>query len=279
MKYRLIAFDLDGTLLDDKKHIPPENMAALYAAAERGMYIVPATGRIYTGMPEELKRLPFLRWCITVNGAYVYDAAEDKAVHREEISQKLALQVIDYMDENGLIYDCYKDNWGYMDRRFYEHAAKFMPDKGILDLLVRLRTPVESLREYIMQSGGSVQKLQMYFTDMEERSRQLKCLPEIFPELAVTSSVKNNIELNSAAANKGGALEALCRHLGVLPEETVAFGDGTNDITMLRTAGLGVAMGNAAPEVKAAADVVTEDNEYAGVAKVINQILQQEKSI
>lgn len=273
MKYKLIAFDLDGTLLDSKKRIPPENMAALCAAAEQGMYIVPATGRIYTGMPEQLRRLPFLRWCVTVNGAYVYDAQEDKAIHREEISQTLALRVIDYMDEKALIYDCYKDNWGYMDRRFYEHAAEFMPDKGILDLLIRLRTPVDSLREYLLQSGGGVQKLQMYFTDMEERARQLRRLLEIFPELSVTSSVKNNIELNSAAANKGAALAALCRHLGIAMEETIAFGDGTNDVTMLRAAGLGVAMGNAAPEVKAAAGRVTEDNEHAGVARVLKEIL------
>ena len=80
MQYRLIAFDLDGTLLDGEKHIPPENLAALYAAAERGMHIVPATGRIYPGLPEELRKLPFLRWCITINGAYVYDAEEDSAV-------------------------------------------------------------------------------------------------------------------------------------------------------------------------------------------------------
>ena len=273
MKYRLIAFDLDGTLLDGKKNIPPENMAALKAAAEQGMFIVPATGRIYAGLPEPLKALPFLRWCITVNGAYVYDAQEDRAIHREDIPLELTLRVIDYMDENHLIYDCYKDNWGYIDRRFYEHAVEFMPDKGILDLLVRLRTPVESLRGYILDSGEGVQKLQIYFTDMEERARQLRLLPELFPELAVTSSVRNNIELNLASANKGAALEALCRHLGVAMEETVAFGDGTNDLTMLRAAGLGVAMGNAAPEVKAAADRVTDDNEQAGVARVINEIL------
>ena len=60
MKYRLIAFDLDGTLLDGKKNIPPENMAALKAAAEQGMHIVPATGRIYAGLPQPLKDLPFL---------------------------------------------------------------------------------------------------------------------------------------------------------------------------------------------------------------------------
>lgn len=274
MKYKLIAFDLDGTLLDNRKNIPPENLAALHAAAQQGLYIVPATGRIYKGLPEKLKKLPFLRWCITVNGALVYDAAEDKTIYRAEIPPELSLRVIDYMDTLNTMYDCYKDNWGYIDRRFYDNAADFVPEKGILDLVLRLRTPVDSLREYIIQSGGAVQKLQMYFKDMEQRQRQLELLPGLFPELSVSSSVKNNIELNSAASTKGAALEALCAHLGISPEETVAFGDGTNDLSMLRRAGLGVAMGNAAPEVKAAADRVTDDNENAGVAKVIYEILR-----
>ena len=112
--------------------------------------------------------------------------------------------------------------------------------------------------------------------------RQGKSQQQLYKELmlkGVTTTQLQRIkdkyeqEKNQAAANKGTALEALCRHLGVTMEETIAFGDGTNDLTMLRAAGLGVAMGNAAPEVKAAADMVTDDNEHSGVAKVIRKIL------
>ena len=81
-------------------------MAALTAAAEQGLIIVPATGRIYAGLPEPLKALPFLRWCVTVNGAYVYDAWEDRPVFREDIPLEMTLRVIDYMEENRLFYDC-----------------------------------------------------------------------------------------------------------------------------------------------------------------------------
>ena len=71
MDYRLIAFDLDGTFLDSEKNIPERNMAALKAAAEKGVYAVPATGRIFAGIPEELKSAPFIRYYVCINGAYV----------------------------------------------------------------------------------------------------------------------------------------------------------------------------------------------------------------
>ena len=82
MNCRLIAFDLDGTLLDNDKHIPEENLLALHEAAERGVILAPATGRILRGIPSELRELPFLRYYILSNGAAVYDAAEEKTLYR-----------------------------------------------------------------------------------------------------------------------------------------------------------------------------------------------------
>ena len=82
MPVKILAFDLDYTLIDSKKRIPPENIEALRYAASKGVYIVPATGRIYIGIPEELRTLPFMRWYLTANGSYIYDAVEDRAAAR-----------------------------------------------------------------------------------------------------------------------------------------------------------------------------------------------------
>ena len=94
-----------------------------------------------------------------------------------------------------------------------------------------------------------MQKLQLYVTDQALRARLLRELPERFPALAVTSSLPVNIELNQARANKGEALRRLCALLGIDPAETVAFGDGANDLPMLNLAGLGIAY-HAKPKVK-----------------------------
>ena len=99
----------------------------------------------------------------------------------------------------------------------------------------------------------------------------LRELPERYPTLAVTSSVPFNIEINSALSTKGRALERLCEMLGIDPADTVAFGDGSNDISLLRAAGCGVAMENAEPAVKAAADRVTGTNDDSGVAMVLEE--------
>ena len=95
-------------------------------------------------------------------------------------------------------------------------------------------------------------------------------------ELAVSTSVPSNIELNIAAANKGDALRSLCAARGIPIEETLAFGDGTNDTSMLRAAGTGVAMGNADCSVKAAADAVCDDNEHDGLAKYLEKLMEEE---
>ena len=122
MDCKLIAFDLDGTLLDNAKRLPEENLHALCLAAERGVHIVPATGRILRGIPEELKALPFIRYYILSNGALVYDTLEEKTLHRGDIPLDLALHVMDHLDTLPVIYDCYVDGWGYITAQMQDNA-------------------------------------------------------------------------------------------------------------------------------------------------------------
>ena len=145
--------------------------------------------------------------------------------------------------------------------------------KVLLPDFYRVSKPVDDLKEDIRRRGGGVQKLHMHFRDPQLRQRQLKEFPERFPELMMTTSIPTNIEINSMGANKGAALRGLCAYLGIDPADTAAFGDGSNDISMLREAGVGVAMANAEPEVKAAADVVTDSNNDVGVAKMIRKLI------
>ncbi|MBQ3760312.1 MAG: HAD hydrolase family protein, partial [Synergistaceae bacterium] len=116
-----------------------------------------------------------------------------------------------------------------------------------------------------------VQKMQIYTLDKALRENLLKSLPHVFPKLLFTSSVPNNIEINDTKANKGGGLKFLAEYLGIPMSETLAFGDGLNDITMIEAAGIGVAMENAVDEVKAAADYVTLDCNNDGVAEGIKR--------
>ena len=106
---------------------------------------------------------------------------------------------------------------------------------------------------------------------MEARKKALEEIPSRFPQCAVSSSLPINIEVNAASATKGHALAFLAERLGIKPEETLAFGDGTNDISMLRQAGTGVANGKAAPEAQEAADRVTGTNDEDGIAAILEE--------
>ena len=277
MNVRLIAFDLDGTLLDDDKHLPAENLAALQAAHAQGIFLVPATGRILKALPEELLAPGLFRYFIFANGALVYDLQEQQALYRARIEPELAVRLCTYMDTLPVLYDCYRGDCGYMTQWMYDRAPEFFEtEPHILKLIKSLRRPVPELKQKLLEDRLPLEKLQMFFRPehMDERARQLELVPQLFPELIASSSLRNNIEINSARAGKGNALRALCGKLGLDALESVAFGDGLNDADMLRAAGRGCAMQNAVPAVKEAADVIVETNNEAGVGKEIFRLLR-----
>ena len=270
---KLLALDLDGTLLNAQKELTPRTRDALYAAAEAGVEVVPTTGRFFTGMPEVIQKLPFLHYAITINGAQVYDIRENKAVSTAEIPLETALRVLDYLDGFPVIYDCYQDNWGWMTRSMQENAAAFVPIDHALRMVRSLRTPVDELTAYLREQNRGVQKLQLFTPDDALRLGLLKDLAERFPSLSVSTSMPCNIELNDTHANKGEAIASLAAYLGLPMEATMAIGDGLNDRSMIRMAGVGVAMENAVEDCRRAAKRIAPRNTEDGVAQVIEELL------
>ena len=271
MAIKLILLDLDGTLLTGEKTLSPGNGAALERCADAGIHIVPSTGRIYCGIPQAVRDLPFVRYVVAVNGAQVYDAKEDKVLLREEIPLETAFRMFDVLDALPVIYDCYMDGFGYNCATMYERIDEFVSDPPMNDLVKRTRHPVPDLRAFLREQGRSLQKIQMFFKDPDRRVGELERLPKLFPELAVTSSLVNKIEINAKNANKGRALRFLCAHLGLEVSESMAFGDGSNDLSMIEASGIGVAMANADSILLAAADYITDSNDRDGVAKAIDR--------
>ena len=270
---KLIALDLDGTLLNSDKQLTPENAAALEKAASAGIEIVPATGRFYLGMPDFIRALPYVHYVIAINGAQIWDVRGKQSIQAAEIPWRRAIEIMEYLDTMPIIYDCYMDGWGWMTQALYDKAEQYAANIHSLDMIRNLRTPVPELKACLKERARGVQKIQIFFKDTELREKMLKKLPQEFPDLVVTTSIVNNIEINSREATKGVALKKLAAYLGIPTEQTMAFGDDTNDITMLRDAGVGVAMGNANEEVKKAADYVTLDCNNSGVAHAMQHFL------
>ena len=268
---RLIALDLDATLLNSDKELTPGNRAALEKVAALGVEIVPATGRFFSGMPEAIKNLPFLHYAVTVNGAQVYDVRKDCAVSRAEMPLPLALEIMEYLDGLPLIYDCYQDNDGWMSQNLWEIAGEYAPNEHYRKLLRDFRHPVPELKAFLRERGRDIQKISLYVKTKEYHKALYAELTRRFPDALVTSSIWNNIELNSRDGNKGDAVLKLAETLGLRREQVMCFGDGLNDLSMIEKAGIGVAMGNSEPEVLAAADWIAPDCDHDGVAAGIER--------
>ena len=270
---KLIALDLDGTLLDSAKNLSERNRNALAAAAAKGVHIVPTTGRFFGMMPEAIRALPFVRYAITVNGAQVYDRETDSALARAEIPVATAVAAMEVLDGFDCIYDCYQENWGWMTDAMQRKAADYAPDAHYLKMIREFRRPVPELKAHLAAKGADVQKVMCFARDAADLPAIQCALAARFPELVLTRSTPNNVEINHALAHKGEALRRLCDTLGFGIESAMSFGDGLNDLTMVRDAGFGVAMANSAPEVLAAAKHVTLSNDDDGVAAAIERFV------
>ena len=268
---RLIAFDLDGTLLNSNKELTPASFAALARAAEAGIEIVPATGRFLNAIPEAIRALPFLRYAITVNGARVVHIPRDFSIARAEIPWEQALEIMSHLDGLSVPYDCFMEDWGWMTREYWERAEAFAFDEHYLKMIRTLRTPVDDLKAFVRARRRNVQKIQCFTWDMDLRAELLRALSKAFPGVVASSSIPNNVEINDARAHKGEALRKLADYLGISMSRTLAFGDGLNDLTMIQAAGIGVATRTGYQEALDAADFVTSGCDEDGVAAGIER--------
>ena len=274
MKIRLIATDMDGTFLDDEKQIPEANWQALLACAARGIQIVPATGRTVRGIPDRIRTLPGVHYAITTNGAVVADLKEDRIISTCRIPVDTALRVLEMARDSGddIMYDAYMDGIGCTTQYFYDHAERYAVSAGVAALIRKTRRVVPDNIRYVKEMGKEIDKINMFFTDMEARKRMRVSLRQI-PGILVTSSIPNNLEINAAGADKGSALLRLAEFLGIGREETMAFGDQLNDIEMLNQAYYSFAVANAREEVRKAARFQADSNVRGGVLKILKGLL------
>ena len=148
---RLIAFDLDETLLNAEKILTARNRTALERAADKGILIVPTTGRLLKGIPAEIRDFPFLRYAVTINGAAVFDVTTGENLYSAEIPLDDAIEIMSYLDQFPIIYDCYQDNTGWMTRTMWEQAEVFAPNAYYVRSIRTNRAPVPDLKEFLKE--------------------------------------------------------------------------------------------------------------------------------
>lgn len=272
-QYKIITLDLDGTLLNSETRVSEENRIALEKAHANGAAIIPCTGRIYSLLPDDVKALSPVRYVVEANGAQIYDTQEKVHIHEALLDIDSAMEIYNWLDDFDCIYDCYLEGKAYVSRGFYDQADIYCAACYGGAFYRYSRKPVDDYKTFIVGTNIPLQKISVFVKTPAEKPPLMAAIKAHFPNVAVSTSMPNNIEINASAATKGSALKFLCSRLGVDIADTMAFGDALNDIDMLQTAGMGVAMANALPEALAVADHVTLSNDENGVAAAIYALM------
>ncbi|WP_307588268.1 Cof-type HAD-IIB family hydrolase [Paenibacillus wynnii] len=247
-KYRLLALDMDGTLLNDEQLITPETAKWIQKAKNAGVYVCLSTGRAFRSALPYAEQLGLLTPMVTVNGSEVW-RAPNQLYRRSLMDPQLVTKMHDMALEYGIWFWAYslnevhkQDNWDgdVKNREWLKFGYSTEDDDIRHKVLMRLQ-----------DMGG----------------------------LEVTNSSPYNLEINPLGVNKASGIKSVCKLLGINMSQVVAVGDSLNDLAVIQKAGLGVAMGNAQKTVKQEADVVVASNNEDGIAEVIQKYILSDAKI
>ena len=265
--YKIIALDMDGTLLNDNKIVTEKTKNALKKAEEKGVKIVLASGRPVDGLKRYLKELDLIdndEYVLSFNGGLVQKTKSEEVIFEVGLTGKDLHYLSDISSTLGV------------------NIHAFSPKRGLITPKVSKYTEVEAKLNEIdinvcdfaeVAEDEHIVKV-MFIDEAEILDRAIEKLPkEIYEKYTVVKSTPFFLEVINKTSGKGRGLKALADYLNVKEEEVIAVGDAANDLDMIEYAGLGVAMGNATEEVKNKANYITASNNEDGIAEVIEKFV------
>lgn len=262
---RLIALDLDGTLFGPDWRVGEADRAAVVAARDRGVQISLATSRWYGSAHGMAKELELRAPLICQNGAHVKEPNDGAELLHLRIPIDVAREIAVFCDEGGFETYTTVDSATYVRTAREEQMASRRLPQGMRLARTHAEHVTSPASGFVVFGRESVQAVLETFA---ERYADVLAMPA-----GVSETFPPYVTITAAGADKGRALELVCRHLGVSVEETMAIGDAAPDVAMFEVAGIGVAMGNAPEDVRAKADAVAPSNAEAGVAWAIRRFV------
>lgn len=288
--YKLIAIDLDGTLLNSYGEVSNRNKLAIKKAVEAGVQVVLCSGRISNSVENIANEIGANSYLIGGNGAIVYDIQSEKILYNKYMNKELILKLIKKCEENSIYYSIFAENSIVASSLKYnvlfynsENAKKTSDKKTKINL-------VHNIYDYIKESSfKEFSKIticdsnKIIFDGIIKKLRQIKEVEVLDVEHLSSKKIKNGTKIEEIAyyytevtnkgVNKWTAIKFLIDKLGISKEEVMAIGDNTNDQEMIVNAGLGIVMGNSAPHVKRIGDITVGTNDEDGVAEAIEKFV------
>lgn len=275
----LIALDLDKTLLSSKG-LTENTKICLEEAISRGIQVVIATGRPFSALPESLYGINGLDYVITSNGAHIVDLRSGQFIYSDYLSSEASSWCLKCFRDLGFPVEVFSGGKAYTDTVRYEKCRKGIKVIEGAEYVLRTRIPVDDIWNTWNDHINEIENINIIFEDQEDKRRIRDYL--ISNEdigFTVTSSTSYNLEIGGENTSKANALKEFSSISGIPLSGVMSFGDSPNDIAMIRESGFGVAMENALPEVKDAADHVTASNDDDGVARAIRLLLFNDNDI
>lgn len=274
-KYKIVFIDIDGTLVNDEKVIPKENIETIKRLKNEGIEVVLASGRPYHSIEKYSNIVGATPYIIGSNGGVVVNFEDNKILYNANIDKSLALEVLKFIKQNNLFTAITMSGNLVLEKEMYSLT------KENRDELIE----VDSLEEYLKNTNESIIKFSIMSDNKEDLQIAREKLINKF-NITITNvdtfvipnkyrkAGKNPyvMDVMKEYVNKGEAIKKLCKYLNLNTQEAIIFGDGLNDIEMFELDAYKVAMGNAANRIKEMADNITKTNNEAGVSYKLNEI-------
>ena len=267
MTIKMVALDLDDTLLNSQLKISPACVRAIRAARQKGVIITLSTGRMFQSALPYARQLEIDVLIITYQGAWVKSSLSGEVLYYQPVPAGLARQVMLFFRQQGVHYHCYYNDELCIESSSAEaddYACLAGVDARMYDDLITALGHYDTLKIMAISTNES---------RLLEMEKEMKA--RFADQLYITRSKPFYLEVMNRLAGKAQALALIADHLGIQPAEVMAIGDSFNDLDMIKWAGWGVAMGNAIASVKEAADFVTFSNEEEGVAEALQRFVLQ----
>lgn len=269
MDIKLIALDLDGTLLDeDHATIPQRNLDALRKAAGEGVKLAIASGRSWSLVRETARALGPVRYGLTANGAFVLDAATGETMGQTGLDKAQCAGIIRILRRYGLPYELYIGGENFVEESDMEGMKRYALSEAFVEVFSRNVTLTGDMLAAL--ETGVAEKFDIFYVPEASRAALMAELKATGP-FGDAGGIATNLEITADGVNKGVALAALSARLGLEPGQVMAFGDADNDVEMLSWAGASFAMGNGTAAAKAAARYRAPANSEAGVGRIVER--------
>lgn len=269
LKIKMIASDMDDTLLNDAREITPRTAEAIQKAIESGKVFTLASGRMYRSMRPYAESLGLDVPLVSYNGALVKGALSGQVYVQKPLKLATALDLLAYIKENNYYVQVYVNDTLYV-KEHNTYSACYSKISGI---------EAHAVGEDLYKITEAPHKL-LVMTESDVFEKAWKDIAETFKgRVDVTSSKDNYLELMEPGVNKWEAIKDLAATMNIKPQEIMCIGDSNNDLSMVANAGLGVAVANAKEEVQLAAKMITASNDNEGVALAIENILTMQANV